>query len=59
MLVGGQKIELSASLGVTLFPEDNSESEVLLEHADKAMYVAKTSGKNRFHIYDSHLESEV
>ena len=59
MLVGGQKIELSASLGVTLFPADHSEPEVLLEHADKAMYVAKTSGKNRFHIYDSHLESEV
>jgi diguanylate cyclase (GGDEF)-like protein/hemerythrin-like metal-binding protein/PAS domain S-box-containing protein len=42
---------ISASIGVTLYPHDNSESEQLLEHADQAMYQAKRLGKSQYCFY--------
>lgn len=42
----GQTIRLTCSIGFACCPEDASSKEVLLEMADKAMYVGKTSGKN-------------
>lgn len=38
--------KISASVGVTLYPIDNSNAEVLLRNADHAMYQAKNSGRN-------------
>ncbi len=43
---------LTASIGACIFPDDYNDPDVLLRHADQAMYVAKESGKNRYHIYD-------
>ncbi|MBI4692706.1 MAG: EAL domain-containing protein [Gammaproteobacteria bacterium] len=47
-----QPVVLSASIGVTIYPNDDTDSELLLRHADQAMYVAKQEGRNRFHVYD-------
>lgn len=44
--------EISASIGYTLFPDDNVDPDTLLRHADQAMYAAKQAGKNRFHYFD-------
>lgn len=44
--IDGKKIEASASIGISLFPEDGSESDELVTHADNAMQQAKKSGKN-------------
>lgn len=49
---GPQDLQVSASIGVTLFPRDNSDADLLLCHADQAMYAAKQSGKNRYHLFD-------
>lgn len=46
-------IRISASIGVALYPEDNHDPDTLLRHADQAMYVAKQSGKNHYHLFDS------
>jgi len=43
---------VSASIGVTFYPQDNSEADLLLRHADQAMYQAKQMGKNRYHLFD-------
>ncbi len=43
---------ISGSLGYTLYPYDNADPDTLLRHADHAMYIAKQSGKNRFHYFD-------
>jgi diguanylate cyclase (GGDEF)-like protein/PAS domain S-box-containing protein len=48
-----QSFFLTASIGVSIFPNDNNDPDVLLRHADHAMYAAKQSGKNRYHLYDS------
>jgi diguanylate cyclase (GGDEF)-like protein/PAS domain S-box-containing protein len=43
-----ESANVSASIGVTLYPHDNVPSDILLRHADQAMYVAKESGKNQY-----------
>src|SRR5450830_1811095 len=45
-------LQVSASIGITLFPQDDSEVDQLLRHADQAMYQAKQLGKNRYHLFD-------
>lgn len=47
-------VNISASIGIALYPSDNNTESYLLDHADMAMYQAKKAGKNRFHIYDQH-----
>jgi len=46
-------INLSASIGVTLYPQDSVDADLLIRHADQAMYAAKESGKNRYHFFDT------
>lgn len=53
VMVGGQAAVISASIGVTLFPHDQSSPDTLLRHADQAMYEAKQAGRNRYHIFDA------
>ncbi|MDD0994337.1 EAL domain-containing protein [Pseudomonas sp. TNT2022 ID1044] len=55
----GKDINVFASIGVTLFPHDNENAETLLRHADQAMYVAKQSGRKRFHLFDVSRDREV
>jgi len=45
-----QERRISGSLGITLFPKDDADPDTLLRHADQAMYLAKQSGKNRYHF---------
>ena len=45
-------LRVSASIGYTLFPQDNVDADQLLRHADQAMYVAKQQGKNCSHRFD-------
>jgi diguanylate cyclase (GGDEF)-like protein len=39
-------VEMHASMGVSLFPRDGDDLETLIQHADHAMYQAKSAGKN-------------
>jgi diguanylate cyclase (GGDEF)-like protein len=48
-----QSFFLTTSIGVSIFPDDNNNPDMLLRHADQAMYIAKQSGKNRYHLYDA------
>lgn len=50
--VPGSSISLSASIGVTSYPFDNSDADTLLRHADQAMYAAKEKGRNQYHFFD-------
>ncbi|MBU3898366.1 MAG: EAL domain-containing protein [Gammaproteobacteria bacterium] len=47
-----QVLQISASIGVTLYPQDGGDADLLLRHADQAMYAAKQSGRNRYHLFD-------
>jgi len=52
-------LQLSASLGVTLYPENGSDADTLLRHADQAMYQAKQAGKNRYHLFDPERDRQT
>jgi diguanylate cyclase (GGDEF)-like protein/PAS domain S-box-containing protein len=54
-----QQVQVSASIGVTFYPQDNVDADVLLRHADQAMYLAKQLGKNRFHLFDVAQEAAI
>lgn len=50
--VAGHRLQATASIGVTLYPEDRGDGDSLLRHADQAMFLAKEAGKNRYHLFD-------
>ncbi len=57
LLLGGDSLQVSASLGVTFFPQMEAiDADQLQRQADQAMYQAKLSGKNRFHVFDAELD---
>ncbi len=51
LLIMGKVLSVSGSIGISLFPDDGSGMADLLKKADKAMYLAKHAGKNRFAYY--------
>jgi len=57
MLGDGSELQITASIGVSFFPDDASDSEMLLRHADEAMYGAKSLGRNNFQVYASNPDT--
>lgn len=49
--VNGHALHVSASIGLASFPEDASDAETLLKHADLAMYQAKARGRDNVQAY--------
>lgn len=54
--LGAQEISITASIGVSLYPDDNADPDTLLRHADQAMYQAKQAGKNRYQLFDAAID---
>ena len=54
--VNEHQVHLSASIGVSLYPSDNADPDILLRHADMAMYLAKQAGKNRYQLFDPEID---
>ena len=48
----GTELHVTASMGLSFFPDDAGDAQTLLEHADEAMYAAKHLGRNNFQIYE-------
>jgi len=59
VLIGDKNLRLSASIGVSLYPEDNVDPDILLRHADHAMYMAKAAGKNCFQMFDPDVDRKL
>lgn len=54
--LGQEQAFVSASIGITLFPDDAEHVDDLLKHADQAMYAAKGAGRNRFSYFTPALQ---
>lgn len=55
VLLAGRELQVSASLGVAMFPDDGGDAASLLKHADVAMYSAKARGRNNFQFFTPEL----
>jgi diguanylate cyclase (GGDEF)-like protein len=49
--VRGEECRVTASVGISAYPQDGKDSQTLLKNADSAMYRAKEQGKNRFQYF--------
>jgi diguanylate cyclase (GGDEF)-like protein/PAS domain S-box-containing protein len=50
--VSGRDLYVTASIGVAQAPDDGTDADTLLKHADLAMYAAKSQGRNTFRFYE-------
>ncbi len=57
--VSSTVMQVSASAGVTFYPQDGADTDQLMRHADQAMYLAKQAGKNRYHLFDVAQDAAV
>lgn len=58
-IIEGNEIFVTASIGISLFPEDGDDCDSLLKFADTAMYHAKNCGKNNAKLYSSSLTMQI
>jgi len=58
-MLADETVHVSASIGYTLFPLDDSEPDTLLRHADHAMYQAKVSGGSHYHLFDTEHDRQT
>ena len=57
--VGDAILKVSVSIGVAIYPQDDADADILIRHADQAMYIAKKAGKNCYHLFDRALDNAV
>jgi diguanylate cyclase (GGDEF)-like protein/PAS domain S-box-containing protein len=56
--INGNKLSISTSIGISLYPSDGSDTGTLIKNADTAMYLAKHKGRNNFKYYNASLNTE-
>ncbi|WP_407695790.1 EAL domain-containing protein [Shewanella yunxiaonensis] len=57
--LGDETAYISVSIGITLYPDDGEAEDVLLKHADQAMYAAKNQGRNRYHYFTESMQQQA
>ncbi|MDD4884366.1 EAL domain-containing protein [Sulfuricurvum sp.] len=58
-LIDGTEVYITASIGISFYPEDADTPEDILKNADAAMYNAKRSGKNTYSFFDKILTKDI
>ena len=51
--------QVSGSIGISIYPDDCQDAATMLKHADAAMYLAKSKGKNNFQFYTTELAARA
>jgi diguanylate cyclase (GGDEF)-like protein/PAS domain S-box-containing protein len=58
-LLGEETVYVSASIGITLYPDDADDADLLVKNADRAMYAAKRHGRNRYGYFTAALQEST
>jgi len=58
-LVDGRELHVSASIGITLYPDDGRDGDVLMQNADVAMYHVKDGGRNGYQFFAATMNQQA
>ena len=58
-VIAGQELFVTTSIGISIFPHDGRTGDVLVKHADVAMYRAKEQGRNNFQLYTPEMNTKA
>ncbi|MGI2329000.1 putative bifunctional diguanylate cyclase/phosphodiesterase [Planococcus sp. YIM B11945] len=59
LAINGYDINVTPSIGISIYPENGKTSENLFKNADAAMYLSKENGKNRYSFYNTELHKSM
>ncbi|GHF37815.1 diguanylate cyclase (GGDEF)-like protein [Deinococcus metalli] len=59
MVAGNHIVNLTASIGISVFPDDGRDAQLLIQHADSAMYTVKSYGKAGVRRYEADTDSAI
>ena len=58
-LVGEHDLQVSVSIGISVYPSDGADAEALVKNADTAMYQAKESGRNNYRFFTAAMNARA
>lgn len=53
----GHELHISASIGISFYPDNSTDAEILMKNADAAMYRAKEAGRNNYQLYHADMNA--
>lgn len=59
LTIGSRRVRPTASIGVSIYPQDGADATALLSNADAAMYRAKELGRNRFQFFTADVHERI